>query len=110
SVSRSWTYTWPEFFAVPGIKDRVQSQIDFRGIVTTFGYDGRGNRTGRHRGSVSETWGYAGNGDLASSTDGNGQTTTYGYDAWGLPQSITHPDGKLRTMSHDIRGRQTSVT
>ena len=43
-------------------------------------------------------------------TDGNGYTTTYGYDTSGFLNTTTDPNGNVTTTGHDIRGNETSET
>jgi len=107
SLSRSWSYVAPTAFAVP-IKDRVRTATDARGTPTTYAYDARGRRTGQSRGGVTEMYGYSGNGDLISYTDGAGALVTYGYDAHGLRTSEADDLGQRMSASYDARGRKLS--
>lgn len=51
---------------------------------------------------------YAETGDLLSSKDALGHTTTYaGYNGLGLPGSVTGPNGDKHTYVYDARGRIT---
>jgi YD repeat-containing protein len=48
-------------------------------------------------------------GRLASVTDANGHTTTYGYDDAGRLASLTDRNGATTRYSHDSAGRVTGV-
>ena len=50
------------------------------------------------------------NGNLATVTNGVGHVTTYGdYNAHGLPQTITAPDGTVTRMTYYPRGQVATV-
>jgi RHS repeat-associated protein len=53
---------------------------------------------------------YDAKGELTSSTDGRGNTTTYAYDANGNRTSMTDPLGKTTTYTYDGAGRLVSTT
>lgn len=53
---------------------------------------------------------YSPAGDLLTSKDALGHTTTYaGYNDLGLPGSVTGPNGDRQTFVYDARGRVTDV-
>ena len=71
--------------------------VDGRSDVSTFGYNAEFSLTGRTNGAgdwvnYSYTTSGANAGTLASRTDPGG-TTQYGYDSYGLLNSITYPNG-----------------
>ncbi|MCW3003554.1 MAG: Rhs family protein, partial [Conexibacter sp.] len=47
---------------------------------------------------------------LASSTDGNGHTTTYGYDSAGNRTSVVAPGTRTTSMTYDTHRDVTSIT
>lgn len=56
------------------------------------------------------TLSYSQAGDLLTTTNALGHTTTYaGYNGLGLPGSITGPNGDKRSFVYDARGRVTDV-
>jgi RHS repeat-associated protein len=83
----------------------------------TYGYDAFGNRVRETNPYLwSRTWTYnTGNlampqGVLTAETDWNGNTTTYGYNAFGDVTSITYPGvaGDNVTYTYDAVGRKLS--
>lgn len=87
------------------------------GNTTTYTYDSAGNvltitrADGSTGSTVTETYGdseYPG--DVTAITDGDGRTTTYGYDIDGDRTSSTDPTGDTTTSVFDVLGRATSVT
>ncbi len=61
-------------------------------------------------GKLKQTLAYNADGTLASATDGNGNTTTYGAWKRGVPQSIAFADGTSKSAVVDDHGWITSVT
>jgi RHS repeat-associated protein len=62
-------------------------------------------------GTTTETFDSAG--DVLSSTDADGNTTSYVYDVPGLPglvSSVTAPDGTTTSYTYNAAGQETSAT
>ncbi|MBT0774216.1 fibronectin type III domain-containing protein [Kineosporia sp. J2-2] len=98
---------------------------DASGFTTTSTYDSAGRLlsvsrplTGTSGGSagstvISSTYTYGDSahpGDLTSTTDADGKTTTFTYDADGDQATVTDPSGRTTTTTHNTVGWQTSVT
>jgi RHS repeat-associated protein len=93
-----------------------------QGTSFAFSYDNTGNlNSDQISGQSQANLSYNGNGTVASSTDGNGNKTTYGYDSNGNLTSITHPaplgaesftyDGLSRVASAtDGKGQKTTYS
>jgi len=61
--------------------------------------------------SITTTLVYLPNGLLSTSTDGEGHTTTYNYDAWGRLREVKHADSASMTFTiTDNSGNATTVT
>lgn len=67
----------------------VRAVTDADGVVATFGYDARRNRT--------------------RFTDAAGKTTSFGYDGAGNRTSETTPLGRRTSLTYDARRRLTSL-
>jgi YD repeat-containing protein len=86
SVSRVWSWTY-----------NSTGQV-----LTASDPDGR---------TMTYTYSNTGNGNLSTSFNNLGQTTTFGnYDAVGNARSITDPNGTVTTLSYDSRYRLTAST
>ncbi len=109
---RRFTYAPESAFSVPGIKNRVATATDRNGDVTTFTYDGRGNRLSEVvEGTDHEVHStYLPNGDRAATTDPRGYVTTFGYDAYGNLVKTTDPLGGVASAEWDVRGRPVNRT
>lgn len=91
-------------------RNDIAVEIDARGRVTYFGYNGAGNLTSIDGpGSSDWTFGRATTGLLTSSRDPRGKTTTYGYDAQANRNRITTPLGNVTTMTYDAAGRLVTL-
>ncbi|WP_326656724.1 LamG-like jellyroll fold domain-containing protein [Streptomyces sp. NBC_00385] len=77
------TYTYN---ALGQLTKQVEPVTGTNSITTTFGYDSTGNRT--------------------RLTDGRGNSTTYSYTPWGLPESTVEPS----TTAHPGTGDRTWTT
>ena len=54
---------------------------------------------------------YNSTGQVATSTNGLGQTTTFSnFDDFGNPQTITDPSGRVMNITYDLRGRVLTST
>jgi len=91
---------------------------DPSGVTTTYTYDSAGNLTSVSRpltGTSSvktTTYAYGDSshpGEVTSSTDPNGNTAHYGYDAYGDLTSTADPLGNSTTYAYDAIGRRTSM-
>jgi RHS repeat-associated protein len=81
------------------------------GYQTQFGYDSAGDVTsvGDALGNVTHNT-YNANGTLATTTDPNNHTTSFGsYDANGLPGSVTDPLGHVNVFTYDAAGDVVSL-
>lgn len=87
------------------IRNRVAAEVDFRGIETVLSYDQRGNLTGHSRGGVTVEYAVLPNGDRHLTTDGNGDTLTHDYDAYGQEIAQTDVIGQRWRKHFDARGR-----
>jgi RHS repeat-associated protein len=47
---------------------------------------------------------------LIAETDGDGDTTRYGYDSNGFLSTVTDPDGDVTSYGYDVRGNMVSQT
>lgn len=104
--TRRWIYHPPTLFATP-IKDRVKDYTDGRGIVTRTSWDERGNLLGTSRGGVEESFTFNEKGDRTTRTDGNGDITTFGYDAYGHLVTEIDSLGSRRSAAFDALDRKT---
>jgi RHS repeat-associated protein len=83
-LGQSYKYTYNS-------QDNLSQIVDPLGNTQAFTYGGPDDR-------------------LTSSTDGNGNTTQYGYDANGNIISTTYPDGSVEKLAYDAQGNPTSLT
>ena len=93
----STTYRFDELFRTTGI-----AYPD--GHVVSRSYDAAGNLASDENG----TYAYDADGNMTSSTDLRGMTTSYVYDGEGNVVSETHPDGEVLTNAYDDRGNLVS--
>ena len=97
----SWTYD---------AADNVRSHTDGRDNVTNFTYD-TSNRLTQVVTPVGTTkLTYTAKGQVETTVQPSGRTTTNGYDAAGNLTSQTSPSGARTTFGYDAAGRRTSVT
>ena len=110
---------------------RANSASDRLNGATAYEYDSNGNVTKvRYADNTAMTLTYTAGGDIASITDAlgntetytysghsltefrdkNGHTTSYTYNALGLPITVTDALGNQTTYAYDDKGRQLSVT
>jgi len=73
-------------------------------------YDGEGYLISTVNDGVQTTYTYDSNGNLASVTDANGNTTTYQDYQYGKPTIVTDPKGDKTTYSYDYRSLVLSKT
>jgi RHS repeat-associated protein len=80
--------------------------------ASTFVYDAEGNLTSRTDPTGTGTFTYNPDGRLATATDAlTPRTATFGYDATGLPQSVSYGTGlPSRQFGYDNLGRLTTDT
>jgi YD repeat-containing protein len=91
--------------------DRVLTETDPLGNVTTYNYDADGNRTSvTDARSKTTTHAYDPLNRLTSETAPDGGVTSYTYDAVGNKLSDTNPRNKTTTYTYDIANRLTSET
>lgn len=93
---------------------------DRRGNTTRYRYDDRGNMIERADpiDSLSSpfytrdttTWSYNDRNKVISTTDANGQTTTFDYDAQGNLTAVHEPSGRTTTMTYNTVGQPLTIT
>lgn len=90
--SRTWTYTYhPDVMGIPGRLASVDGPRDDVSDVTSFTYNLQGY--------------------LTRTTNALGHTTQYQFhDDHGRATRIVDPNGVVRTMAYDLRGRLVSTT
>ncbi len=81
--SVSYTYT-------PDKRMRVASVLYPNGTVLTNTYDSRGNRITSTLGDYTEKYGYDGNNNVISQTEGGSLVMTWGYDGLDRPTNVTY--------------------
>ncbi len=87
----------------------LASIVDTQGRVTTAAYNGRLAAITDPAGLTAAGYGYTSN-RLTSSTNRDGGTTGYGYDADGRLTSLKTPAGGVYTFAYDDSDRITRVT
>jgi RHS repeat-associated protein len=100
------TYTYDPTF------NQMTRMTDPRGRVTTYTIDpANGNRT-QETDPLGQTnkWTYDSHGNVLTSTDKNGNTTTYLYDAFGDRIQTADPLGNITRMTYDAVGNMLSLT
>ena len=83
-TTTTWTYT-------PLDKPSTVSYSGSSAHSVTYGYDAGGNRTSMTDATGSSSSTFDSFGELASATNGAGQTIGYGYNADGAVDAITYP-------------------
>ncbi|MDF8265736.1 DNRLRE domain-containing protein [Luteipulveratus flavus] len=103
--------TYDKLTGAPGTPTVLKTKTSAAKLVTTFGYDTKGNLlTVRDGNSNGPTYTYNTNGTVATAKDARGGTTTYaGYDANGYPQSITDAVASKTDFVYDVRGNVMQV-
>jgi RHS repeat-associated protein len=71
----------------------INTVTDAQSNVTTYAYDGRGNRT-----------------SVIDPVNGSSHPTTFTYDSMNRLTQVTYPDGSTVGYHYDYRGRRDSVT
>lgn len=96
------------------ITDYTTAPADGRNLVSEFAYDPDdrllGWRVEADELVESENFAYDINGQLASYTDSEGQSTIYSYDAADQLTQITDPLGRKTTLAYTGRGQVASQT
>jgi RHS repeat-associated protein len=77
--------------------------------ITGISYDADGRKVSMTDGTGTSSWSFDTFGELTSSVNGVGATTTYGYDSRGDETSIKYPDAKTVTNGYDNAGQLSSV-
>jgi RHS repeat-associated protein len=120
-VTTTWTYT-------PLNEAATESYSGSSTHTVTYSHDASGNITGMTDATGTSSNIYDPFGELASTTNGAGQVTSYGYDADGAVTGITYPlpgnhswaatttvvygydHADLRTSVSDFNNNQISIT
>jgi YD repeat-containing protein len=90
--------------------DRLSSSNDGAGDITTYLYDGVGNRTAVQDGLGHTTSSaYDSRNRIVSITDALNHVTTVGYDAAGNQQSVTDALGHTATTLYDALDRAATI-
>jgi RHS repeat-associated protein len=95
--------------ALQGLQGAVTTDTFSQGTITdaltratTYDFDSQGRMLGQHNPlGDSRLWQYAANALLTASVDGNGNTTSFGYDSNGQITSQAVPSGPSFTYSRD---------
>ena len=88
-------------------------EADFSDPTTAdvgFGYDANGYRTSMVDGTGTSSFSFDSLGRLTSTTNGHGDTVSYGYDLAGNQTKINYPNGKSLTQSFDSAERLSGIT
>lgn len=91
-------------------QDRLIRTVDARGFTNHFGYNAQHSLTAQTNAAGDwVTFGYHADGTRSGATNAVG-ATTYGYDAWGQLNRITHPaglgsEGFLNSARGDVLSR-----
>ncbi|WP_338703744.1 DNRLRE domain-containing protein [Streptomyces sp. Q6] len=89
---RKWQFGYDSF-------GNLKTVTDPKGVATTTA------------GDYTTSYEYDGYGQLTKATDANQRATTYsGFDATGLPDTVTDALNKATTFVYDVRGQVKSVT
>ncbi|HFD31364.1 MAG TPA: hypothetical protein ENJ28_01435 [Gammaproteobacteria bacterium] len=97
-------------------QDNITRVTDFKGLVTSYKYDGLGNRTERNSPDTGITQypSYDGNGNVLTMIDAQNQTTTYTYDALNRVSAIAYSDGSTASYLYDTganaKGKLSSIS
>jgi RHS repeat-associated protein len=108
-LGQTTSYTYNSFNELATVTDPL-------GVTTTNTYDAKGNLTSVSTPvgtqAATTTYGYGDSahpGDVTGTTDPNGNTTTFGYDAYGDLNSSTDPVGNMTTHTYDTLGRRVGT-
>ena len=104
---RSTSYTYEIQAGEPFRKSILTSKVDRNGDRYGYALDGRGNVVTEELPIGNIQHSYAGNGDRLSSTDPNGKTSRFEYDAMGNLVAVSNSLGIRLETPRDARGRVT---
>lgn len=112
SYGNTLVQTWYTDFTV------LKRREDKNGKVFRQEIDDKGNVTDEYQdavvaglaATVHRSHSYNGFGERTATTDGRGNTTTYGYDDWGLLALVDEPLAGQVTYVNDARGRRLQKT
>jgi RHS repeat-associated protein len=81
---------------------QLESVIDPRNLVTSYGTSGQGERVSQNSpDTAGSSYTYDEAGNLASSTDARGKTTRYSYDALNRLVQVNYASGTPTTFEYD---------
>jgi RHS repeat-associated protein len=106
----TYTYWSPNQFEPPYIKNRVKTYTNWRGHVTSYSYDIKGNKKSEELNQISVLYDYDSMGLLKNMTDGNGHVSTFTYDSRGYQKSVRNPEGDEVKYVWSVRGQKLSET
>jgi RHS repeat-associated protein len=96
------------------VRGWLSTVTDPMGYLATITYSATGKQLGlyqqQNQQTQTQTNFYDVDDRLASETDGNGHTTSYGYDGVGNQTSVTDANTNITTMLYDSRNRATTIT
>jgi RHS repeat-associated protein len=105
---RSVSYAYEIQDGEPYRKSILVAKVDRNGNHYGYTLDGSGNVTTEQLPIGTVRHSYASNGDRLSSTDPNGKTSRFEYDAMGNLVALTNPLGIRLETPRDARGRITA--
>ena len=110
-LNQTTTYTWENINTADRFICLIKTVTDFRGAVTTYTYDGKGNiyNVTDPTGNVT-TYSYDTHGSILSIKDARGYYTNYTYDIHGAPASEINAEGDVTNYTYDLSRRLINLT
>ncbi len=107
-VKSKIVYEGIDSFGYPSVKKNYTSDTNY--IQTDLTYNSNFLLKSEKIGGVGNVYEYYDNGLLKSSTDGNGNKTSYEYDALGRTTKVTNPDNTYSTNAYVTTISQNRIT